>query len=811
MNGPLQGRTEIVFEFLFLFFEDLFSDGNDFSTETIEKNRNIYYQKQLANQINNQVTKMISLLTSTLNIQLNIGQSSLVNTSQTFVSLEPISIQSLKNKVIKQVENTQFNIPSDFILNTTSNYSISLRTKIDPLASYGNFPNTNLSRSVSLSFVDQNGNEISFKASQNNPIQLIIPRDPNVIIPSMYLQNMTSINSTNNNLLFNYLYINITSSLPISIHFEIHSLNQSLAYLFIYKFDQTPLLNSSISIIDGWTIFCPFNLTSDDIYRYFIDNQQTSGHQSLIFGIRELNSTETDNYCSQNSSINILPITDQPFNFTSNYELRIYTSDCYYLDENNIWKSDGLIVGSLTNHYQTECLSTHLTTFAGGFIVLPAPINWSYVFANADFMKNKTVYLTMILTSIIYIILMIYARFKDKKDFEKLGVTPLADNNKSDQYYYQILVFTGQRTNAGTDSKVYFVLSGDDDQTQIRLFSDPHRKILQREGSSASWYLKHIIVRDLQTKDKSYFICLKWFAVEKDDKRIERTLPIANEAEKQEFSYVLSKKAYHSVSDGHLWFSIFSRPPSNKFTCVQRCTCCFVLFFISMLINIMYYDLSNEANTSSETHNGTLSIGPCYIAPQQIGIGIMVELFTLIPSLLIVRLFRRIRPRRQISPLREALYKIRIICLSIFFILFCRNSNDEKETSEYINEDDDLNLSDDEDYLHSLKYQSLFSPPLKSINRLNENEIVYARDQRLKELQMWTIIRQFLIHFIFAILVFLITYSNREQNSFYQVNHLRSYFLNERQTTADYTKINTIDEYWYWLENSFVDNIRAQQ
>ncbi|CAF3690236.1 unnamed protein product, partial [Adineta steineri] len=661
MNGPLQGRTEIVFEFLFLFFEDLFSDGNDFSTETIEKNRNIYYQKQLANQINNQVTKMISLLTSTLNIQLNIGQSSLVNTSQTFVSLEPISIQSLKNKVIKQVENTQFNIPSDFILNTTSNYSISLRTKIDPLASYGNFPNTNLSRSVSLSFVDQNGNEISFKASQNNPIQLIIPRDPNVIIPSMYLQNMTSINSTNNNLLFNYLYINITSSLPISIHFEIHPLDKSLAYLFIYKFDQTPLLNSSISIIDGWTIFCPFNLTSDDIYRYFIDNQQTSGHQSLIFGIRELNSTETDNYCSQNSSINILPITDQPFNFTSNYELRIYTSDCYYLDENNIWKSDGLIVGSLTNHYQTECLSTHLTTFAGGFIVLPAPINWSYVFANADFMKNKTVYLTMILTSIIYIILMIYARFKDKKDFEKLGVTPLADNNKSDQYYYQILVFTGQRTNAGTDSKKNFtaihkrlIFKSLGLLNYIRIRYDN-----SGEGSSASWYLKHIIVRDLQTKDKSYFICLKWFAVEKDDKRIERTLPIANEAEKQEFSYVLSKKAYHSVSDGHLWFSIFSRPPSYKFTCVQRCTCCFVLFFISMLINIMYYDLSNEANTSSETHNGALSIGPFYIAPQQIGIDIIVELFTLIPSLLIVRLFRRIRPCRQISPLREALYKIR--------------------------------------------------------------------------------------------------------------------------------------------------------
>ncbi|CAF4201484.1 unnamed protein product, partial [Adineta steineri] len=626
VNGPLQGRTEVLdldYSRANAIATDydtdlesqwsnlnLFSDGNDFSTETIEKNRNIYYQKQLANQINSQVTEMISLLTSSLNIHLNIGQSSLMNTSQSFVSLETISIASLKDRLVKQVENAQFNIPSDFILNTTSNSSISLRSRVDTLASYGNFQNTNLSRSISLSIIDQNGNEVSFEAHQNNPIQLIIPRDPNVLIPSMYLQNVTSINSTMNNLLFNYHYINITSSLPISVHFEIHSLNRSLAYLFIYKFDQTPQLNSSVNLIDGWTLFCPFNLTNDDIYRYFIDNQQTPGHQSLIFGIRELNSTEINTYCLNNSSINTsLPITDEPFRFTSNYELRIYTSGCYYLDENNNWKSDGLIVGSLTNLYETECLSTHLTTFADGFIVLPAPINWSYVFANADFMKNKTVYLTVIFTSIIYIILMIYARFKDKKDFEKLGVIPLADNNKSDHYYYQILVFTGQRTNAGTDSKVYFVLSGDNEQTQVRLFSDPHRKIFQRgginsfiiavpkslgllnyiriwhdntgEGSSASWFLKYIIVRDLQSLNKFYFICQQWFAVEKDDGRIERTLPIASDAEKQEFSYVLAKKAYHSISDGHLWFSIFSRPPSNKFTRVQRCTCCFVLFFTS--------------------------------------------------------------------------------------------------------------------------------------------------------------------------------------------------------------------------------------
>ena len=70
---------------------------------------------------------------------------------------------------------------------------------------------------------------------------------------------------------------------------------------------------------------------------YFIDNQRTIGHQSIIFGLRELNSTECH---SKKSTVNI----NEESYFTSNYELRIYTSGCYYLDSNNNWKGDGLIV-----------------------------------------------------------------------------------------------------------------------------------------------------------------------------------------------------------------------------------------------------------------------------------------------------------------------------------------------------------------------------------------------------------------------------------------------------------------------------------
>ena len=116
---------------------------------------------------------------------------------------------------------------------------------------------TNMSRSISLTVLDPNGDEISIQASRTQPIELIIPRDPNVVIPPMTLQNATSLNTTPHKQLFNLHYINITNSLPVSVHFEIQPLNTSLGYLFIYKFDTAPILNSSVNQIDGWTLLCP--------------------------------------------------------------------------------------------------------------------------------------------------------------------------------------------------------------------------------------------------------------------------------------------------------------------------------------------------------------------------------------------------------------------------------------------------------------------------------------------------------------------------------------------------------------------------
>ena len=107
-----------------------------------------------------------------------------------------------------------------------------------------------------MSILDKNGNNIHINTNFTNLVEFFIPRDPNLIIPPMFLQNVTSNNEQN--FLFNYHLINLTKTNPnltYSSHFELHPLNINLSYLLIYKFDDKPQLNS----MNGWKFLCPLS------------------------------------------------------------------------------------------------------------------------------------------------------------------------------------------------------------------------------------------------------------------------------------------------------------------------------------------------------------------------------------------------------------------------------------------------------------------------------------------------------------------------------------------------------------------------
>ncbi|CAG0910212.1 unnamed protein product [Cyprideis torosa] len=63
-----------------------------------------------------------------------------------------------------------------------------------------------------------------------------------------------------------------------------------------------------------------------------------------------------------------------------------------------------------------------------------------------------------------------------------VGALPLPDNEPTDKYIYEILVSTGDKNTAMTDSQVSFMLSGERSDTGTRTFgkSSKQRPIFRR-------------------------------------------------------------------------------------------------------------------------------------------------------------------------------------------------------------------------------------------------------------------------------------------------------------------------------------------
>ena len=69
--------------------------------------------------------------------------------------------------------------------------------------------------------------------------------------------------------------------------------------------------------------------------------------------------------------------------------------------------------------------------------------------------------MTVILITTFYFILLIWTFQKDKKDKLRTIIRSIEDNESDDDYFYEIIFYTGTRFNAGTDSNLRLQLFTD--------------------------------------------------------------------------------------------------------------------------------------------------------------------------------------------------------------------------------------------------------------------------------------------------------------------------------------------------------------
>ncbi|XP_033630305.1 uncharacterized protein LOC117292387 [Asterias rubens] len=816
---------------------------------------------------------------------------------------------------------------------------------------------------MSLKYFKDDGGEIPIDNSRQE-FELYIPR-PDSETPQCtnYEQNFNTTSQTGMSLhTIQVPYDQTTVTLEVIPDFF-----NTTQYALLVRYKHPPKWNETDH---KWIV--PYNIslgTSPDAYSIHLNQSYIGNNTGTYYlGVIEIPQEPQrdnplvlfdDNLTPEELMHDILKLR-RVANFSSNYTLCVYVSGCvYFNNDTQEWTTDGVRIGPKSTKDMTQCFSTHLTDFASTWIVPPAPLDFQFIFNNAGFLDNLTIYITTIAVYVLFFFIFIWSRRKDKKDCIMQGLTPMPDNKSNHKYLYEIAVMTGQWKDSGTDSKVNFILSGEDDETEVRVLEDDQRPILRRgcvdrfvmavprplgtlnymrlwhdnsgKGSMQSWYVQYIAVRDLQTRERFYFITNRWFSLVEDDGQVDRLIPVAGKEQMQGFSHLFSSHTRKNLSDGHLWFSIFLRPVGSRFTRVQRTACCMMALWLEMLVNIMFYDF-----TPSSASAGALNLGPFRLSTTQISIGLQSSLIVFPITLLVVQVFRKARARtktkshRQIikeqqkakqqkyrvekedtisqshvimeskatnqednistrseanlldnqvnsgthnltlntmasQPSQKARKKkkcalpwwsiiigwiicilsiatattfvifyslemqdekckewlsslvitfitgimctqpIKILLVAIFISLIIKSPNVDEEGGEEEEEEEDCHLGKDEMWLHDLssplQRNSSYKPP-------NCADLERLREQRIKELKMYNIIREICFYIVFLWTLMVVSYSNVDPLAFFMKDQYTK-VLNNADGLNSFDKVSGVKRFWQWVDTGMLPNLYA--
>ncbi|XP_030614668.1 polycystic kidney disease protein 1-like 2 [Archocentrus centrarchus] len=397
--------------------------------------------------------------------------------------------------------------------------------------------------------------------------------------------------------------------------------------------------------------------TQEEKYTWMIQPEDLKGNTGVYYLV--VRPIVGPGIKSVNASLSITPIT----------------ASCKFWNESQLdWSNYGCRVGVNTTHLETQCLCNHLTFFGSSFFVTPNlvdPSRTAELFAT--FANNPVVVCFVGALFVAYLLVVVWARRKDIQDTAKVKVTVLEDNDPMDEYRYLLSICTGHRIGASTSSQVTVTLLGTEGNSEPHHLTDAKKRVFERgavdmfllttpfslgdlqgirlwhnnSGSHPAWYVSNVMVQDLETKQKWHFLCNSWLSIDIEDCSLDKVFPVSTEMDLKGFSNLFFMKTTKDFSDGHLWYSVISRPPSSNFTCVQRVSCCFSLLLCTMLTNIMFYGIPTDPSEQ------TMDLGAFQFTWQQFMIGVESSLIMFPVNILIVSVFRFTRPRKTSCCLRK--------------------------------------------------------------------------------------------------------------------------------------------------------------
>ncbi|KAK3100011.1 hypothetical protein FSP39_013442, partial [Pinctada imbricata] len=324
------------------------------------------------------------------------------------------------------------------------------------------------------------------------------------------------------------------------------------------------------------------------------------------------------------------------------------------------------------------CECDHFSVFSGGIFVAPVMVDPTDVQLFLTFFSNPVIVCAVITLWIVYFILLLWARKVDKREFYKGGVSVLKDNTGGEHYSYLIGVVTGWWRHAGTTANVYMYMRGSRGQSARKALKGSMTEHFQsgnedwflmsmpssigslkeitiwhdNNGVDPAWFLKQVVVRDIQTKQTWNFLFNDWLALDRGRRTLQAKIRYLSDQDlHNKIGYNFMLKSSKDIQSQHLWVSIFSCPPESTFTRAQRLSVALSLLLLTMLTSLMFHGIPTD-DPEDQLKHGDISF-----SLSDIIIGIQSGLIMFPINIIIMQLFTRLSPRRRSRPLSTQKYE----------------------------------------------------------------------------------------------------------------------------------------------------------
>ena len=485
------------------------------------------------------------------------------------------------------------------------------------------------------------------------PIKITVPRAGETLSPPVQV-NVTDIIDPYQNLVYHYFNVSVPGA---AYQIEITPSVASDNLVLLIDYERYPIPGQYLQ-----SYFIHELPSANGVHRAFVNTKENANREGgFIAAVGRLkNNAHHSNFTK----------SDVDQNFDSNYDIRIIVLGCFYFNNTlKEWTGDSHLGALGSNKFTTTCETNHLTSFGTGFIPIPNKVDFELIIANAGITDNSTLYIVMAVLLLMYIIMLIWGHYKDKKDMERRGAIPLPDNKIEDKYIYEITIHTGPDSDAPCESNIFVIVSGDFGETEIRKLPPPTLNLYRRYDRNvfvmttaeplgpirylrifhdnsgrppySGWQVDRAIVRDLQKAEYYYFEINAWLSFDRDDGQVDKTFLCSNNTDDEiSFSQKMYNQSQRGTNQDNMWLSIFLRPIGSRFSRKERVTVCAVFLYLTMLVSAMYYQV--EGNTPRESG---YSMGPITFSVSQVVTGLYVLIIIFPLTLILISAFKRARPR----------------------------------------------------------------------------------------------------------------------------------------------------------------------